>query len=108
MRKNKNTMRFTANELKEKGAESPIDWGKADAMTDDELERLIAADEDERGLSPDWTKARLVLPESKLSVNLRLERDIVAFFKAQGRGHISKMQAVLKAYVDAHKHHAKQ
>jgi len=46
------------------------------------------------------------LPESKLSVNLRLDREIVEFFKGQGRGHISKMQAVLKAYVDAH--HAKQ
>ncbi|MGH8559854.1 MAG: hypothetical protein ACRESZ_20875 [Methylococcales bacterium] len=33
-------------------------------------------------------KAELVVPESKLSVNLRLDRDIVEFFK--GRGPIFK------------------
>jgi uncharacterized protein (DUF4415 family) len=106
MRKDKNISRFTANEMKEKRASSLTDWHKVDAMTDKELDAVIAADDDERGFVPDWTKVELVLPESKLSVNLRLDREIVEFFKGQGRGHISKMQAVLKAYVDAH--HAKQ
>lgn len=75
-------------------------------MTDKKLERIIADDADERGSIPDWTKAALVLPESKLSINLRLDRQIVDFFRGQGSGHISRMQAVLKAYVDAH--HSKQ
>ncbi|MCI0655173.1 MAG: BrnA antitoxin family protein [Methylococcaceae bacterium] len=107
MRKDKNITSYTANELKKKRAQSLTDWGKVDAMTDNDLEEIIAADDDERDFVPDWTKAELVLPESKLSVNLRLDRDIVDFFKRQGRGHISRMQAVLKAYVDAHQHHAK-
>jgi uncharacterized protein (DUF4415 family) len=100
-------MSYTANELQAKRAKSLTDWRKVDAMTDNELDEIIAADDDERGLSPDWTKAELVLPESKLSVNLRLDREIVEFFKGQGRGHISRMQAVLKAYVDAHQSHVK-
>lgn len=107
MRKDKNITSYTANELKAIRAESLTDWRKVDAMTDNELDGIIAADDDERGFSPDWTKAELVLPESKLSVNLRLDREIVDFFKEQGRGHISRMQAVLKAYVDAHQPHAK-
>jgi len=107
MKKDKNIMSYTADELKEKSAKSLTDWGKVDAMTDNELDKIIAADDDERDFAPDWTKAKLVLPESKLSVNLRLDREIVEFFKEQGRGHISKMQAVLKAYVDAHQHQAK-
>jgi uncharacterized protein (DUF4415 family) len=106
MRKDKNITSYTANELKAKRANSLTDWRKVDAMTDNELDDIIAADDDESLFSPDWTKAELVLPESKLSVNLRLDREIVEFFKGQGRGHISRMQAVLKAYVDAH--HAKQ
>jgi uncharacterized protein (DUF4415 family) len=102
MRKDNNIISYTANELKAKRAESLTDWRKVDAMTDNELDEIIASDDDERGFAPDWTKAELVLPGSKLSVNLRLDRDIVEFFKGQGRGHISRMQAVLKAYVDAH------
>lgn len=102
MKKDKNISRFTANEMKKKRAESLTDWRKVDAMTDTELDAVIAEDDGERGFVPDWSKAELVLPEAKLSVNLRLDREIVEFFKGQGRGHISKMQAVLKAYVDAH------
>jgi uncharacterized protein (DUF4415 family) len=72
-------------------------------MTGEELERRIAEDEGERGLKPDWTRARLVLPAPKQSVHLRLEQDIIDFFKSHGKGHIARMQAVLKAYVDAHR-----
>lgn len=105
MRKDKNIKSYTATELRAKRAETLTDWRRVDAMSDDELEAAIAADEGERDFVPDWTKAALVLPESKLSVNLRLDREIVEFFKGQGRGHISRMQAVLKAYVDAQQHH---
>lgn len=107
MKKDENIKSYTAHEMKAHRAHSRTDWGKVDAMTDDALERTMAADEDERGFVADWTKAEIVLPEPKLSVNLRLDRDIVEFFKEQGRGHISRMQAVLKAYVDAHQAQAK-
>jgi len=107
MKKDKNIRRYRAVELKAKRAESRTDLGKVDAMSDEELERVIAEDEDERSLRPDWTRAKLILPRAKQSVHLRLEQDIIDFFKRRGRGHISRMQAVLKAYVDAHRPHAK-
>lgn len=107
MKKDKNITRYTADELREKRADSRTDWSKVDAVTDQELEAFIAADEDERDFSPHWAKAELVFPSPKLSVNLRLDREIIEFFKQQGRGHISRMQAVLKAYVDAHQRHSK-
>jgi uncharacterized protein (DUF4415 family) len=107
MRKDRHIRSYTAAELKAKRGDSRTDLAKTDAMTDEELERLIAEDEDERGIQPDWTKARLVLPQARQSVHLRLDRDIIAFFKSQGKGHISRMQAVLKAYVEAHRQRAK-
>jgi uncharacterized protein (DUF4415 family) len=67
----------------------------------------VAEDEDERGMQADWTQAKLVLPQAKQSVHLRLDQEIIAFFKSAGKGHISRMQAVLKAYVDAHRPHPK-
>jgi len=101
MKKDKNIKSYTAAELKTKQAESETDLSRVDAMTDEDLERIVA--EDERGLTIDWTKAKLVLPQRKQSVHLRLEKEIIDFFKSQGKGHLVRMQAVLKAYVDAHK-----
>lgn len=103
MKKDKNIKRYTAAVLKAKRAESRTDFSTIDAMTDEKLERLIDEDEDERGIRPDWTRAKLVFPQAKQSVHLRLEQGIVEYFKAHGKGHISRMQAVLKAYVDAHR-----
>lgn len=107
MKKDKNIKSYTAAELKDKRAESRTDLSKVDAMTDEKLEQLIAGDEEERSLQPDWTKAKLIFPQAKQSVHLRLEQDIIKFFKSHGKGHISRMQAVLKAYVDAHRTQAK-
>lgn len=105
MKKDKNIKSYTAAELKAKRAQSRTDLGQVDAQTDAELERLVASDE--RSLHADWTRAKLVLPQAKQSVHLRLEQEIIAFFKSKGKGHISRMQAVLKAYVDAHRSQAK-
>ncbi len=50
-----------------------------------------------------WEDAVLVYPhERPTSVRLNLEPEVFAFFKAQGKGHITRMQNVLKAYVKAH------
>jgi uncharacterized protein (DUF4415 family) len=102
MKKDKNIRRYTAAELKAKRAQTRTDWRRVDAQTDEELERVIAEDEDEHGIRADWTRAKLVLPRAQKFVHLRLEEEIIDFFKSKGRGHISRMQAVLKVYVDAH------
>jgi uncharacterized protein (DUF4415 family) len=105
MKKDKNIVRYTAAELKAKSAESATDLSKVDALSDEQLNHLIA--EDERDIRPDWTRAKLILPQAKQSIHLRLEEDVINFFKSSGKGHISRMQAVLKAYVHAHSTHAK-
>ena len=48
-----------------------------------------------------WETAIVELPKSKTPVSLRVDPDILDFFKSQGRGHLTKMHAVLRAYVDA-------
>ena len=105
MRKVESMRRYTAEELKamRRRGEDRTDWAKVDAMTETDLERAIAEDEDERDLDPDWTRAELVIPQPRQSVHLRLEPEVVDFFKAGDKGHISRMQAVLRAYVDAQK-----
>ena len=107
MKKDMNTKSYTAEELRAKRADSRTDLAKVDATTDAELERLISEDGDERGVRADWTRAKLVLPQPKRDVHLRLEQDIIEYFKSLGKGHLTRMQAVLAAYVDAHRLHLK-
>ncbi len=107
MKREKNIKSYTATELKAKRAASRTDLSRLDAITDEALERLVAEDEDERDIRADWTQAKLILPQAKQSVHLRLDQEIISFFKSAGKGHISRMQAVLRAYVDAHRPHPK-
>jgi uncharacterized protein (DUF4415 family) len=49
-----------------------------------------------------WEKARVVEPVTgKVSVHLRVDREVLAWFKAQGEGHLTRMNAVLRSYVQA-------
>ena len=53
-----------------------------------------------------WKSARVVMPSGKTPVHLRLDRDVVDWFKSHGKGHLTRMNAVLRAYVDAQKRSA--
>ena len=51
-----------------------------------------------------WKSARVVVPPGKTSVHLRLDSDVVEWFKSRGKGHLTHMNAVLRAYVESQKH----
>lgn len=53
-----------------------------------------------------WKSARVVMPPGKTSVHLRLDSDVVEWFKSRGKGHLTRMNAVLRTYVDAQKRSA--
>ncbi|MEJ6389838.1 BrnA antitoxin family protein [Gymnodinialimonas ulvae] len=40
-------------------------------------------------------------PVTKKQVNMRVDPDIIAFFKEEGPGHLTRMHAVLRDHVDA-------
>lgn len=50
-----------------------------------------------------WKSARVVMPPGKTSVHLRLDSDVVEWFRARGKGHLTRMNAVLRTYVEAQK-----
>ena len=51
-----------------------------------------------------WETAKLVQPMTKQSISLRVDTDVLDWFKSQGKGYQSLMNAVLRSYVE---HHAK-
>jgi uncharacterized protein (DUF4415 family) len=42
----------------------------------------------------------VALPETKEQVTLRLDRDVVRWFRAQGKGYQTRINAVLRGYVE--------
>lgn len=79
------------------------DWRQIDAQTDGDIRRAILTDTDaapEAGAA--WFKsARVVMPEPKQAVSLRVDRDVMDWFKRQGRGYQTRINAVLRAYVNS-------
>lgn len=59
--------------------------------------------EGDEDIEVDWSKAVVVVPEPKKLVSLRLDRDVIDFFKSQGKGYQTRMNAVLRAYMEAKK-----
>ena len=86
-------VRVTLDEIRK--MKSLTDWDRVKAQTED-------APYDEDDFEVDWSSARWVVPHPKKSVSLRLDLDILTFFKAQGKGYQTRINAVLKAYKEAY------
>ncbi len=99
----KNIKRYSVAEIEEMIArgEDRTDWARVKAMTDEELEARLADDPDWVGWEVDWSKARWVVPKVKRAVSIRLDDDILAFFKKDGPGYQSRINAVLRFYMES-------
>src|SRR5512147_1052351 len=62
---------------------SLTDWARLDALTDEEIEASIKDDPD---WSDDWNwgEAVLVMPPKKKPISIRVDEDVLDFFKNEG------------------------
>jgi uncharacterized protein (DUF4415 family) len=80
------------------------DWKRLDAITDEEIEASIANDPDRQEFKDlDWSDAVLVLPPKKKAISIRVDEDVLGFFKTEGAGYQRRMNAVLRSYVEQKK-----
>jgi uncharacterized protein (DUF4415 family) len=100
---NNSITRTTLDEIRAKrarGEKSESDWARVDAMTDEDIERAMRNDPDWAGFDDiDWSKAEVVFPAPKQSISIRVDQDVVDFFKSTGKGYQTRMNAVLRHYV---------
>jgi uncharacterized protein (DUF4415 family) len=94
--------RYTEKELKElvKKDGSCSDWKKAASMTNAQIEAAIADDPDEAGMIMDWENATVELPQPKAVLNMRIDKDLLEYFRKSGKGYQSRINAILRSYVD--------
>jgi uncharacterized protein (DUF4415 family) len=80
---------------------SETDWARLDALTDAEIEASIADDPDWQEFADiDWSKAVLVVPPKKKAISIRVDEDVLDYFKQQGAGYQRRINAVLRSYME--------
>ena len=81
--------------------ESRSDLARGRAKTEAELEADIMSDPDFRDIPEDWhATAQAVMPVPKKLLSLRIDNDMVDWFKQQGPGYQTRINAALRAFVD--------
>jgi len=80
--------------------QSRTDWKRIDAMGDEDIDFS-----DIPKLDPDFFANAIVWPGTKEQITLRLDPDVLKFFRKQGRGYQTTINAVLRKYMEAQEHH---
>jgi uncharacterized protein (DUF4415 family) len=101
MAQKSDTVRDTAKAIKAKlkRGEDRTDWAKIKATTEADIESSIATDPDEAQSEPDWAQAVMGVPPHKEHINIRIDHDVLEWFRARGRGYQTMMNNVLRAFV---------
>ena len=77
------------------------DFARLDRMTDEEAEAAALSDPDNPPATDEWLKnAKWVERPPKEAISIRIDADVLAWFRAQGSGYQSVMNAVLRSYVE--------
>ena len=77
---------------------SRTDWKRIDAMRDEDIDY---SDIPKQG--PDFFANAILWPGPKKQITLRLDPDVLKFFRKHGRGYQSTINAVLRKYMEARK-----
>ena len=88
---------MSANAIKTVPKRRRTGWAKLQKMTD----REIGYSDIPATNTKFWQQAQVVMPSAKTHLSLRLDEDIVEWFKRQGTGYQTRINAVLRSYVQA-------
>ena len=79
------------------------DWKRLRALSGKGIRSALEADPEVRPTDTDfWKQAKVVLPEAKQTVTIRLDADLLGWLRQQ-RGYQTRINAVLRTYMEAHK-----
>ncbi len=85
-----------ARRLKDETDDARLNW-----MTEEDIAKAAADDPDSPPLDLNWTQARVSLPPGKDMVTLRIDRDVLDWLRAQGKGYQTLINRVLRSWFEA-------
>ena len=78
---------------------SKTNWDKLKSQSDEDIDTS-----DIQALDTEFFKtAKLRLPTQKSSITVRLDSDVLEWFREQGKGYQTRINAVLRMYMEAHR-----
>lgn len=80
---------------------SRTDWQRIDALRDKDIDYS-----DIPKLGPDFFANAILWPGPKQQITLRLDPDVLTFFRKQGKGYQTTINAVLRKYMEAQERRA--
>ena len=84
-------------------AKTLTDWKRLRSLSDREVRNALGKDPEARPTDASfWKKAKVVLPQPKQTVTMRLDADLLTWLRRQ-KGYQTRINAVLRTYMDAHK-----
>jgi uncharacterized protein (DUF4415 family) len=88
---------YTATEMRamKRRGESKSDWKAAAAKPLPD-----GSDPDDAMEEIDWATAELPMPRRKAHITLRLDADMLGWFRAQGKGYQTRINAILRKYFE--------
>ncbi len=79
------------------------DWARVDALGDADIAEMVRDDPDAVPVDFDWSEAVLVIPPKKKAISIRVDEDVLDWFRGEGAGYQRRMNAVLRSYVEQRK-----
>ncbi len=77
---------------------SQTDWDRVDALADEEIDTS-----DIPPLGDDFfANSELRLPQAKQTITIRLDKDVLEWYKTQGKGYQTRINAILRSYMETH------
>ena len=86
--------------------QSQTNWKKVDAMDDKEIDLSELPEVSPEKFAKAVVRKGLKPVVGKTQITLRLDTDVLNWFKAQGQGYQTNINALLKAYKDANQNHS--
>jgi uncharacterized protein (DUF4415 family) len=75
------------------------DWARFDRLVDEDIAKAVANDPDAAPIDIDWSDAVLIVPAKKKAISIRVDEDVLDFFKREGEGYQRRINAVLRSYM---------
>jgi uncharacterized protein (DUF4415 family) len=77
------------------------DWNRLSRLTDSQIRRAVKTDPDASLTDASfWEGARVVMPKAKQAITIRLDADLLEWFRGQER-YQTRINAVLRTYMNA-------
>lgn len=86
---------------------SQTDWERLEAMDDENIDLSDIAELTPEMFAKAVVKHGLKEKENKAQLTIRVDRDVLAWFKSQGRGYQTRINSLLRAYMKAKMNHKK-